>query len=68
MEHLHAELLVVGERIVQLRVDLERRAADVKEAMSDACGLARRITSEGHGLHGWAQFNSTCKLKGKIRM
>ncbi len=31
LEHLHAELLVAGERIAQLREDLDKKAAEIKE-------------------------------------
>ena len=32
LEHLHAELLLVGELITQLREDLDKEAAETKEA------------------------------------
>ena len=66
VEHMHAELLVVGERIVQLRADLDRKAADAKEAMSEVYILGEELARFRDSMDGPNQIlrQKMCRLKG----
>ncbi len=70
MEHLHAELLVAGERIVQLRADLDRKAADEKEAKSEVCRLGAKLARVMDSMDGPNRIllKKICRLKRKIRL
>ena len=69
LEHLHAQLLVAGERIAQLREDLDKKAAETKEAKLVVSRLQAELAT---ATDSFAESNrilrqKICRLKGKIR-
>jgi hypothetical protein len=67
---MHAELLVAGERIVQLRAGLDKKSVDAKEAMSEVCMLGEELARARDSMDGPNRIlhQHICRLKGKIHM